>query len=253
MEREDKKNNSVPLSAIAFQQIKSQIVSLVLEPGEQIDETALAESLGIGRTPIRESLFRLAAEGLLHVKTGRGFFVRDITLSDIKDLFEALMVLEQAAVALAVRRISAGALRHLETLNAQFQAAWHRQHYLDVTLTNSHFHREIYAATGNVFLESYLNSLQTQSQRLAYICFTRPTAIDLQAHAEESIRDHRVLIECLKNKDEGAALDSVTGHIQRFQMRVADYTTPALIDQEIVACLSGGSSTKATSKSYKEK
>lgn len=235
MKSGEKKNSPVPLSEVAYQQIKSQIVSLALEPGEQIDETAMGESLGIGRTPIRESLFRLATEGLLRIKAGRGFFVRDITLSDIKDLFETLLVLERAAVALATRRIGPSGIGRLERLNDQFQAAWRRQHYLEVTLTNSRFHHEIYAATGNDFMKTYLDSLQTQSQRLAYICFTRPAAIDLDAHAEASIRDHRELAESLKKKDEDAAVELITGHIQRFRRRVADYTTPALLDQKIVA------------------
>lgn len=235
MKRREKKTNPVPLSEIAFQQIKSQIVCLALEPGVQIDETTMAESLGIGRTPIRESLFRLAAEGLLRVKAGRGFFVRDITLNDIKDLFETLLVLERAAVALAVRRIGQSGILRLEQLNGQFQAACESQQYLDVTLTNSRFHREIYEAAGNEFMKSYLGSLQTQSQRLAYICFIRPAAVDLDAHADESIRDHCELIDCLKKKDEAAAVEMITEHIQRFQKRVADFTTPALLDQQIIA------------------
>lgn len=235
MKRREKKSGSVPLSEIAFQQIKSQIVSLALAPGEQIDEAAMGDALGIGRTPIRESLFRLAAEGLLRVRAGRGFFVRDITLNDIKDLFETLMVLERAAVVLAVRRISPSGIRRLEGLNDQFQVAWEQQHYLDVTLTNSRFHREIYDATGNDFMKSYLGSLQTQSQRLAHICFIRPAAIDLEAHADASIRDHREFIKSLKAKDEETAVGLVTGHIRRFQVHVADYTSPALLDQKIVA------------------
>jgi DNA-binding GntR family transcriptional regulator len=223
------------LSEVAFQQIKSQIVSLKLEPGAQVDETAMAEDLDIGRTPIRESLFRLAAEGLLRVRTGRGFFVRDITLKDIKDLFETLMVLERAAVALAVRRIGSAGISRLERLNDRFKAAWDRHDYLDVTLANSRFHREIYAATGNDYMQSYLGSLQTQSQRLAYICFTRPTDLDLRAHAEESIRDHGLLVDCLRKKDETAAVELTAAHIQRFRQRVADYTSPALLEQEIEA------------------
>jgi DNA-binding GntR family transcriptional regulator len=235
MKRGEKKNSPVPLSEVAFQQIKSQIVHLALLPGEQIDETVMAETLGIGRTPIRESLFRLAAEGLLQVKTGRGFFVRDITLDDIKDLFETLLVLERAAVALAARRIGGSGISRLERLNEEFQAAWKRRHFLDVTLANSRFHRELYAATENAFMRTYLNSLQTQSQRLAYICFTRPAAIDLEAHAEESIRDHHLLIVRLKEKDEAGAVELITGHIQRFRKQVADYTTPALLDLGHVA------------------
>jgi len=235
MKRGEKRNSLVPLNEIAYQQIKSQIVSLALEPGEQIDETATGAALDIGRTPIRESLFRLAAEGLLRVKAGRGFFVRDITLSDIKDLFETLLVLERAAVALATRRIGQSGIGRLERLNDQFQAAWQRQHYLEVTLANSRFHREIYAAAGNDYMKSYLGSLQTQSQRLAYICFTRPATIDLDAHAEASIRDHRGLAESMKKKDEAAAVELITGHIQRFRKRVADYTAPALLGHKIVA------------------
>jgi len=233
--RGEKKNVSVPLSEVAFQQIKSQIVRLVLEPGAQIDETAMAGALEIGRTPIRESLFRLAAEGLLRFKAGRGFFVRDITLSDIKDLFETLLVLERAAIALAVRRIEPSGIGCLEQLNHRFKAAWERHSYLDVTLANSRFHREIYAATGNEYMQSCLDSLQIQSQRLAYICFTRPAELDLGAHAEESIRDHQVLIECLRKKDETTAVEVTTVHIQRFRQRVADYSTPVLLEQDVVA------------------
>lgn len=232
--RGEKKNGSVPLSEVAFQQIKSQIVSLELEPGAQIDETTMAEDLDIGRTPIRESLFRLAAEGLLRVTAGRGFFVRDITLNDIKGLFETLLVLERAAVALAVRRIEPAGIGRLERLNDCFKTAWNRHRFLDVTLANSRFHREIYAATGNEYMQSYLGSLQTQSQRLAYICFTRPANLDLRAHADESIRDHGMLIACLKKKDETAAVEVTTAHIRRFRQRVADYTSPVLLEQEVV-------------------
>jgi len=232
--RGEKKIGSIPLSEVAFQQIKSQIVSLELEPGAQIDETAVAETLDIGRTPIRESLFRLAAEGLLRFTAGRGFFVRDITLNDIKDLFETLLVLERAAVALAVRRVTPSGIRQLERLNERFQTAWDRHNYLEVTLANSRFHREIYAAAGNAYMQSYLGSLQTQSQRLAFICFTRPADVELNAHAEDSIRDHDMLIDCMRKKDEAAAVALTTAHIQRFRKHVADYTTPMLLDQELV-------------------
>jgi DNA-binding GntR family transcriptional regulator len=152
-----------------------------------------------------------------------------------KTFFETLLVLERAAVALAARRIGGSGIGRLERLNEEFQAAWKRRHFLDVTLANSRFHRELYAATENAFMRTYLNSLQTQSQRLAYICFTRPAAIDLEAHAEESIRDHHLLIVRLKEKDEVGAVELITGHIQRFRKQVADYTTPALLDLGHVA------------------
>ena len=84
------KNGRPSLAANAYAIIYRNIVSLVYEPGQRLEENQLVEQLGIGRTPIREALFRLAAEKLVEVVRGRGFFVRDITLRDTRDLFEAM-------------------------------------------------------------------------------------------------------------------------------------------------------------------
>ena len=116
-----KKKNRIkppPLSEIAYQKIKELIVTLKLGPMDQVDEEWLAEELSIGRTPIREALFRLNAENLVEVVRGRGFFVRDITLPIIKDLFEAMLILERSAVALAAKRIRPGRIEDLQRINA---------------------------------------------------------------------------------------------------------------------------------------
>ena len=93
------------------------------------------------------------------MRHGRGFFVRDVTLSDLKDLFEALLILERSAAALAARRISKEQIRALERINEDFRKAWQKNDFMQVTLQNSRFHRGIYEAAGNTFLNSYLNSL----------------------------------------------------------------------------------------------
>ena len=227
---------SAPLSEVAYQQIKDMIVNVKLRPGEQVDEGALAGSLSIGRTPIREALFRLAAEELLQVRHGRGFFVRDVTLSDLKDLFEALLILERSAAALAARRINKEQIRALERINEDFRKAWQKNDFMQVTLQNSRFHRGIYDAAGNTFLNSYLNSLQNQSQRLAYLCYSKPAAaIDMESHAEHSIRDHARLIECFAAGDEAGAVQAATEHIRLFQNRVNDFAVPSVVDLGLFA------------------
>jgi DNA-binding GntR family transcriptional regulator len=235
MPDEKKKNSPARKSEIAYHQIKDRIISLELKPGQQIDASALIESLEIGRTPVRESLFRLAAEDLLRVRPGGGFVVRDITLKDLKDMFETLLILERSAVALAARRIQREAIEHLTQLNREVGEAWRKQDYLQVTLLNSRFHRAVYDATHNAFLTSYLNSLQNQSQRLAFICFSAPATIDLAAHAEESIRDHEELIGCFQKRDERAAVEIISRHIKLFQKRVGDFTTPSELDLKLTA------------------
>jgi len=235
MPRKNRSHPTAPLSEVAYQRIKDMIITVRLRPGDQIDEARLAEELSIGRTPIRESLFRLAAEGLIQVRSGRGFLVRDVTLSDLKDLFETLLILERSATALAARRIRPEQVGALRKINADLEEVWKKKDFLGVTLQNSRFHRAVYDAADNSFLKSYLDSLQNQSQRLAYLCFSRrEAAIDLESHGVHSIRDHENLIAGLEQRDEGEAVRIVTDHIKLFQKRVYQFTAPSEVDMDLI-------------------
>jgi len=224
-----------PLSEAAYRQIKDQIITLKLRPGAPIDEGWLIEFLSIGRTPIREALFRLVAEDLVEVSPGRGFSVRHLSLSDLKDLFETMMIMERAAAALAARRIKKESIGCLRDTNRELKKAWQKKDFLQVTLLNSRFHRTIYQATENVFLNSYLDTLQNQAQRLAFLCFSKePTDFDIKSHAELAIKDHRNLIAAFEKGDEGAAVSLIGEHIKLFQSRVYDYASPSLKHLELI-------------------
>jgi DNA-binding GntR family transcriptional regulator len=235
MPRKNRSHPSAPLSEVAYQRIKDMIITVRLRPGDQIDEARLADELSIGRTPIRESLFRLAAEGLIQVRPGRGFLVREVTLSDLKDLFETLLILERSAAALAARRIRPEQIGTLRKINADFEKVWRKKDFLGVTLQNSRFHRALYDATDNRFLKSYLDSLQNQSQRLAYLCFSRQdAAMDLESHGVHSIKDHERLIAGLERRDEGEAVRIVTEHIKLFQRRIHQFAVPSEVDMDLI-------------------
>jgi DNA-binding GntR family transcriptional regulator len=229
MPKKKNQNQSVPLSEIAYQKIKERIVTLKLRPRDQVDEAVLVDKLSIGRTPIREALFRLVAENLVEAVHGRGFFVRDITLNDLRDLFETMLILERSAVSLAAKRIGKDQIENLRQINADLRQAWLKKDFLDVTLLNSRFHRSIYKATDNAFLFSYLDNLQSQTQRLAYICFSKePAAYDIKSHAELSIKDHQSLIELLQQGSGLEAVKVITEHVKLFQRRVLNFTSPSL-------------------------
>jgi len=216
------------LSVTAYQKIKEQIVTLKLAPGQQVDEAGLAKELGIGRTPIREAFFRLASENLLQVVQGRGFFVRDITLSDLKDLFEAMLILERAAVALAARRITAAQLDALREKNEQLLAAAKKNDHFEATLSNSKFHRTLYKASHNEFLISALNNIQVQTQRLIYLCYHKDVAnISFQSHAQASYDDHVELMDHLENGRQKEVIACMTRHMRLFQKRVNQLMVPS--------------------------
>jgi DNA-binding GntR family transcriptional regulator len=220
---------SLPLSELAYQRIKEFIVTLRLGPGDQVDEDWIAKTLSIGRTPIREALFRLNAENLVEIVHGRGFFVQDITLSSLKDLFETMLIMERAAVVLAARRIKKDQIEDLQRINGDLRRAWLEKNFLQVTLHNSRFHRFIYQAADNSFLFSYLDNLQNQSQRLAYMCFSKDmTSYDMQSHAELSIKDHQALIELLEQGNDVEAVKVISGHVKLFQRRVNHFILPSL-------------------------
>ena len=103
------------LNEIAYNETRKRIITMQLKPGGRIDENELARELRMGRTPVREALFRLSSENLVEILPQRGFFARDITLSDVKALFEAMLFLEQSAALLASRRISREQLQELRT------------------------------------------------------------------------------------------------------------------------------------------
>jgi DNA-binding GntR family transcriptional regulator len=229
MTKKKRSIKSQPLSQDAYQKIKELIVTLKLGPSDQVDEEWVAKKLSIGRTPIREALFRLNAENLVEVVPGRGFFVRDITLSNLRDLFETMLILERSAVALAARRIKAGQIDDLERINTSLRQAWFEKDYLQVTLLNSRFHRTIYKASDNSFLIAYLENLQNQSQRLAYMCFSKElTSYDMHSHAKLSIKDHQSLIELLRQGKHIEAVDIISEHVKLFQRRVNHFITPSL-------------------------
>jgi DNA-binding GntR family transcriptional regulator len=155
--------------------------------------------------------------------------VQDISLSNLKDLFETMLIMERAAVALAARRIKKDQIEDLQRINRDLRQAWLEKNFLKVTYLNSRFHRFIYKATDNSFLFSYLDNLQNQCQRLAYMCFSKEmSSYDMQSHAELSIKDHQVLIELLEQGNDVEAANMITEHVKLFQRRVHHFILPSL-------------------------
>jgi len=240
MKKKKRAIKSQPLSEVAYQKIKELIVSIKLGPRDQIDEEWVAKKLSIGRTPIREALFRLNAENLVEAVPGRGFFVQEITLGALRDLFETMLILERSAVALAAHRIKAGQIDDLQRINIDLQQAWLEKNYLRVTLLNSRFHRTIYKASDNSFLITYLDNLQNQSQRLAYMCFSKdPSSYDMRSHAELSIKDHQSLIELLRHGNDIEAVKVISEHVKLFQRRVNHFMIPSLDILDTVTPIQG--------------
>jgi DNA-binding GntR family transcriptional regulator len=209
MNRNDHKPQS--LSDQAYERIRHKIVTLVLAPGDVINEFALQVELQLGRTPIREALRRLSFEKLVTIIPRRGMFVTDIGIVDLQRLFEVRLVTEELAARLAARRGTPDHWQQMEALVKQLPKE-------NETISNDHwitldeaFHSLIYEAASNAFLHDTLIYYYTHSLRLWY--FFLADIGDMRA----AIKQHQNIFEALKAGDADKAAYHLHEHIQAFQ------------------------------------
>lgn len=162
------------LAEQAYRLLEEQLVTLRLPPGELITEKNLMDKAGIGRTPVREAIQRLSAEGLLQVIPRKGLMVTPLRRSDLRQIIEARRVLERLMVVKAAERATPDQRRALETLAGQIGSVGNDLEGFfrhDQALNNL-----LEAACHNLFLVKALTVMHSQCRRLWYM---NRTTLDL--------------------------------------------------------------------------
>lgn len=185
-------------ASVAYERIRSSLISGELPPGAPLREEELAEELGVSRTPIREALRRLDAEGLVDVLPNRGARVATWSSKELDDIFSVRLRLEPYGARLAAHTIGADGIQRLRELADRMALASRgsRTDRLDrISEANNAFHSEIVAATGNLVLERTLAIVIQQA--LVNHTFRRYHPGDL----DRSIHHHFELIDALEAGD----------------------------------------------------
>jgi DNA-binding GntR family transcriptional regulator len=195
----------------AYQEIKQQIVSLKLPPGSVIDETYLIETLGLGRTPIREALQRLALEKLVTIVPRRGMYVSEIGIRDLQQLFEVRLILESMAARCAARRGTADHWGRMEEVLSRPIDNTIPMGNESLIAMDEACHHIIYEAADNEFLRDMLATVYALSLRLWY--FFLPQIGDMR----EAVLEHKHILCTLKAGDEVEAARLMEKHIRTFQ------------------------------------
>lgn len=189
----------------AYLSIRDLIVSLELAPGELIDERQLVETLGIGRTPVREALRRLAQEQLVEVFPRRGMFVTGVDVRDLARISEVRTALEPEAARLAAERATDEERDELAALSGQIKAG------ADLMGLDERIHRAVYAGAHNHLLEKTLGEYYVLALRIWMIALAR--AQDL----EDAVEAHRDLVhEIVVGNCDGAA-EVMRAHVENFE------------------------------------
>ena len=189
----------------AYLSIRDLIVSLELAPGALIDERQLVETLGIGRTPVREALRRLAQEQLVEVFPRRGMFVTGVDVRDLARISEVRAALEPEAARLAAERATDEERAELAALSDQIKGG------ADLMGLDERIHRAVYAAAHNHLLEKTLGEYYVLALRIWMIALAR--AQDL----EDAVEAHRDLVhEIVVGNGDGAA-GVMRAHVENFE------------------------------------
>jgi DNA-binding GntR family transcriptional regulator len=208
-------NNSpqMRLSEKAYRLIKQKVVTLELPPSAVINEQALMRELHLGRTPIREALQRLDAEGLVHIVPRRGTFVNDISVTDLQKIFELRILLEGFCARLAARRITEDQIEEMESALQELQRVGDGDHRALMRI-DKRFHTLLYASAHNEFMAETLDRLYDLSLRLWHLVLTRLEDVRL------SVEQHRKVLAALEEGDGARAETLIRGHIVDFQQKI---------------------------------
>ena len=215
----------LPLAVRAYDILHEKIITMVLKPGEHVDEKALVEELGIGRTPVREALLRLASERLVLSEPNKGFSVKPLTLQDVKSMFEALNILEIGVCSLALNQDVDECISQMKGAQEHVKSAIEQNNVMGLVKSNHAFHMHFARCSGNEYIVSALNEVRNEVNRLAYLSFAgvRNLSRDLRDHYRAVIREHDLIIEYLEKRQLNPLEQIVKTHIKTFQKRILNY------------------------------
>jgi DNA-binding GntR family transcriptional regulator len=205
------------LAERAYRAVRDKLVMLDIRPGEPINEDQLAQSLGVGRTPVREALKRLQYERLVATYPRRGTFATDVNITDLAHISEVRQELEPLAAAQAARRATAtdrtaltAVRQELESVDPRRDDAAELMH-LDLKV-----HRAVYAATHNPYLEDALVRHDNLATRIWCLFIDRLS--DMAGHVEE----HGPLIDAIVAGDPHTAARIARTHVEGFERAVRE-------------------------------
>jgi len=183
--------------------IRERITSGSLARGARVHQEDLAEELGVSRTPVREALRRLAAEGLVEMRTNRGARVADVDQAGMRVSYEARTVIEPGAARLAaVQRLDEPLARMRAAVAAQRRSLRNVQRSFEA---NREFHLALAAASGNEFLSQFAERL--------WVARIGETIYERQVQTQErmllDVREHEQILEAIEAGD-GRRAESLT-------------------------------------------
>lgn len=206
------------LSKKVYHVLKERIIKEDLKPGEKILEVNIGEQLGVSRTPIREALRELAAEGFVKMIPNQGMMVSNVSIEEIKEVLQIRKLLEGFAASITAKKINKGEIKKLEKIIEKMNISISKDDVLVYSDLNGEFHNLILKVCGNKRLIKICANLSGSDHR-----FRIRALRDNSERLKYSLKEHQEIVDALKKKDSEQADRRSKKHIENVLKNILAY------------------------------
>ncbi|HXE48878.1 MAG TPA: GntR family transcriptional regulator [Ramlibacter sp.] len=202
---------SIPRAALheqVAQRLRQMLVENRISPGAKLNERELAEVLQVSRTPLREAIKMLAAEGLVELLPNRGAIAVSLSEADVLNTFEVMAGLEGLSGELAAQRITDGELAEIKAMQFEMMAAYTRRDLSNYYRINAQIHSAINAAAKNPVLTATYNQVNARLQALRF------RSNQDGEKWKRAMKEHEKMIEALQARDTAAMRELLVAHLR---------------------------------------
>ena len=217
-----KKHRGASQTEAAADLIRMKIIDMSLEPGSKLDEPLLRNHFRLGRTPAREAISRLVAEGLVTIFPNRGgMFVRGLDLVEIGEVIMAYQLVESVLAQLC-RFEDQNLVADLEEIQARYTREVRRKSFLGITSVNEEFHLRMHRSIGNALFYEFALSTHRHLRRLLVLIYKIENTEKnvLESQMEINLGEHVAIIDAIRCGDRTRLNQILPAHAQQAQTRL---------------------------------
>lgn len=214
-----------------YERLRQMAADFEFKPEERINESVLSKRLGASRTPLREALNRLVAEGFLTFRSGKGFYCRALSPDGILHLYEARVAIECEALRCSIQRAADSRIdeiaAYLDSVEGEYTTCRDPLRLLDM---DESFHLRLAELSDNPEFVRILNNI---NGRIRFVRMIDLSVLLNTSDAERSLSSHRRIVDALQMRNEAAANSAMRGHIQRRREQATDAVRRAFAEMYV--------------------
>lgn len=190
-----------------FRKLREDILGGKYQENDELKEAAIAEELGVSRTPVREAFRQLELEGLIRIVPNKGAYVTGISASDVADIYEIRSLLEGLCARWATKKITKEKIEELEEIILLSEFHLSKEHYDQLIELDNRFHMQLYEACESKMLIHLLKDFHQYVQR------QRQQTLSNHARSAAAVAEHKSIMEAIRDGDAALAEKLADEHI----------------------------------------